>query len=98
MQVNADVLETINFFVSATQFQLECAGEGTRKMLPLIWSREAPIREAVTVAYERLYANLAAVPSKAGAMHVAKNLIALTEGATLAVRLKYSHVCLRENL
>ena len=51
----SDVLEAINFFVTCHEFGISAAHEGVKKMLVLIWSRETSVRDAVTVAYKRLY-------------------------------------------
>ncbi|NXU90728.1 CND1 protein, partial [Xiphorhynchus elegans] len=49
------VQEAIEFFVTASQFGVPQALLGVRKMLPLIWSKEPGIKEAVLNAYRRLY-------------------------------------------
>ena len=54
-KVSSDILETIDFFVSANEFNLADIEQGTRKMLALIWSRDAAVREAVVNAYRKLY-------------------------------------------
>ena len=50
-----DIVEAINFFTVATTFQLNNAIHGVRKMLALVWSKDADIREAVMTAYKELY-------------------------------------------
>ena len=50
-----DVLEAIDFFVTGFEFGLSNAMVGIRKMLVLIWSKEAGVKEAVVNAYRRLY-------------------------------------------
>ena len=52
---STDILEAIDFFVSAFEFGVQNSMLGVRKMLSLIWSGEATIREAVVAAYKRLY-------------------------------------------
>ena len=52
---NSDILETVDFFVSANEFGLTDVKAGTRKMLALIWSRDSAVREAVINAYRKLY-------------------------------------------
>ena len=54
-KVSTDILETIDFFISANEFNLSDIEEDTRKMLALIWSRDAAVREAVVNAYRKLY-------------------------------------------
>ncbi|XP_029436445.1 condensin complex subunit 1 [Rhinatrema bivittatum] len=49
------VQEVIEFFVTVSQFGVSQAVVGIRKMLPLVWSKEAGVREAVVNAYKRLY-------------------------------------------
>jgi condensin complex subunit 1 len=88
-KTNTDVLEAIQFFTTAAEFQLETAAEGVRKMLILVWSREAPIVEALIAAYQKLYVGeLDAMESGANkqrqAMITAGRLVSLTLEATLA--------------
>lgn len=52
-----DILEAIDFFVTGFEFGLSNAMLGIRKMLVLIWSKEASVKEAVVNAYRRLYLN-----------------------------------------
>ena len=54
-KVSSDILETIDFFISANEFGLADVEQGTRKMLALIWSRDAAVKEAVVNAYRKLY-------------------------------------------
>lgn len=49
------VQEAIEFFVTVSQFGVPQALVGIRRMLPLVWSREPGIKEAVVNAYRRLY-------------------------------------------
>lgn len=51
------VQEVIEFFVMAFQFGVPQALFGVRRMLPLIWSKEPGVREAVLNAYRQLYLN-----------------------------------------
>ena len=80
---NTDILEAIDFFVSAFEFGLVNAMLGVRKMLALIWSTEPSIRDAVVAAYKRLYVNMDAGNPRAGALSVAKNLLALVKTSTV---------------
>ncbi|XP_039574078.1 condensin complex subunit 1 isoform X1 [Passer montanus] len=49
------VQEAIEFFVTVSQFGVPQALLGVRRMLPLIWSKEPGIKEAVLNAYRQLY-------------------------------------------
>ncbi|NWW48276.1 CND1 protein, partial [Pedionomus torquatus] len=49
------VQEAIEFFVTVSQFGVPQALLGVRRMLPLIWSKESGIKEAVLNAYRQLY-------------------------------------------
>lgn len=51
------VQEVIEFFVMVFQFGVPQAVFGVRHMLPLIWSKEPGVREAVLNAYRQLYLN-----------------------------------------
>lgn len=52
------VQEAIEFFVTVSQFGVPQALLGVRRMLPLIWSKEPGIKEAVLNAYRQLYLSL----------------------------------------
>uniref|UniRef100_A0A670ZQ92 Condensin complex subunit 1 n=1 Tax=Pseudonaja textilis TaxID=8673 RepID=A0A670ZQ92_PSETE len=62
--------EAIEFFVIVSQFGVPQAVFGVRRMLPLIWSKEPGVREAVLDAYRRLYLN-----QNGGSERCAQNLI-----------------------
>ncbi|XP_036617804.1 condensin complex subunit 1 isoform X1 [Trichosurus vulpecula] len=49
------VQEVIEFFVTVYQFGVPQALLGVRRMLPLVWSKEPGVREAVLNAYRQLY-------------------------------------------
>lgn len=49
------VQEAIEFFVTVSQFGVPQAVIGVRRMLPLIWSKEPGVRDAVVGAYRQLY-------------------------------------------
>ena len=51
----SDVNEAIEFIVVASEFGLQSAIVGVRRMLVLIWSRDLVVREAVVEAYKGLY-------------------------------------------
>ena len=48
---STDVTQAVSFFVNAHNFGIRQAIVGIRKMLALIWSSDAAIKEAVTSAY-----------------------------------------------
>ena len=50
-------MEAIEFFVTSFEFGVANAMMGIRRMLVLIWSKEANIKDAVVAAYKRLYLN-----------------------------------------
>lgn len=82
----SDAAEAINFLVAAHQFGVEGVEQGVRKMLALIWSKEATIKAAVLSAYRTLFfspdAEVHTTP-KAKHAFVVKNLMQMTAGATL---------------
>lgn len=78
-----DVFEAIEFFVTGFEFGLTATMIGIRRMLPLIWSKEASIKEAVVAAYKRLYLNPQGGNARSKAQAIVNNLSALTMGATL---------------
>ncbi|XP_066297362.1 condensin complex subunit 1-like [Branchiostoma lanceolatum] len=82
-KATSDILETIEFFVSAFEFGLAGAMEGVRRMLVLIWSGEKSVKEAVVEAYKRLYLSPTGGNLRARNLAVVKNLTALTVGATV---------------
>ena len=51
----SDVMEAIEFFVTAKSFGFDTTQIGIKKMLPLVWSREQTVKEAVIDAYKKLY-------------------------------------------
>lgn len=79
----SDILEAINFFVTAFEFQVLDAMQGVRRMLSLIWSSEEDVKKAVVDAYKRLYMNMeSAATSKRRAHQVVSNLSALISMST----------------
>lgn len=52
-----DVIEAVDFFTSAYKFGLAEAIVGVQQMLVLIWSQDQAVRDAVAVAYKKLYLN-----------------------------------------
>lgn len=53
----AVVQEAVQFCVTVCEFSVANSVSGVRKMLPLVWSTDAAIKEAVVQAYRRLYLN-----------------------------------------
>ncbi|XP_057379225.1 condensin complex subunit 1-like [Daphnia carinata] len=79
----SDILEAINFFVTAFEFDVLDAMQGVRRMLSLIWSSEDDVKKAVVEAYKRLYMNIeSAEISKRRAHQVVSNLSALISMST----------------
>jgi condensin complex subunit 1 len=50
-----DIIEAVEFFTSAFQFGVTGAMVGVQQMLILMWSRDQVVRDAVAVAYKKLY-------------------------------------------
>ncbi|KAL8202753.1 UNVERIFIED_CONTAM: Condensin complex subunit 1 [Gekko kuhli] len=78
------VQEAIEFFVIVSQFGIPQAIVGVRRMLPLIWSKEAGIRDAVLNAYRRLYLNPSGGSERAQAHSLVQSLSLLMVDASLA--------------
>lgn len=51
------VQEAVQFCVTVCEFSVANSISGVRKMLPLVWSTDASIKDAVVQAYRRLYLN-----------------------------------------
>uniref|UniRef100_A0A7N8WZ66 Condensin complex subunit 1 n=1 Tax=Mastacembelus armatus TaxID=205130 RepID=A0A7N8WZ66_9TELE len=51
------VQEAVQFCVTVCEFSVANSVIGVRKMLPLVWSTDAAIKDAVVEAYRRLYLN-----------------------------------------
>lgn len=47
----------MQFCVTVCEFSVANSISGVRKMLPLVWSTDAAIKDAVVQAYRRLYLN-----------------------------------------
>ena len=78
-----DVLEAIQFFVSAWEFGVLNALTGVRQMLSLIFSREQTVQSEVVKAYKRLYIDQRDANANSGAVQMVNNLTALISGATI---------------
>uniref|UniRef100_A0A665TGR4 Condensin complex subunit 1 n=1 Tax=Echeneis naucrates TaxID=173247 RepID=A0A665TGR4_ECHNA len=51
------VQEAVQFCVTVCEFSVANSISGVRKMLPLVWSTDSAIKDAVVEAYRRLYLN-----------------------------------------
>lgn len=51
------VQEAVQFCVTVCEFSVANSIIGVRKMLPLVWSADAAIKDAVVQAYRHLYLN-----------------------------------------
>ncbi|XP_019483213.1 PREDICTED: condensin complex subunit 1 isoform X1 [Hipposideros armiger] len=77
------VQEVIEFFVMAFQFGVPQALFGVRRMLPLVWSKEPGVREAVLNAYRQLYLNPKEDSARAKAQAFIQNFSLLLVDASL---------------
>ena len=79
----SDILEAINFFVTAFELDVIEAMMGIRRTLPLIWSSESDVKDAVVKAYKHLYMDMdsSETPQKR-AIQVVSNLTALISCST----------------
>lgn len=79
----SDILEAIDFFVTAFEFEILDAMVGIRRMLSLIWSPETDVKDAVVRAYKRLYMDMdSGGANKKRALQVVSNLTALISCST----------------
>lgn len=77
------VQEVIEFFVMVFQFGVPQALFGVRRMLPLIWSKEPGVREAVLNAYRQLYLKPKGDSARAKAQTLIHNLSLLLVDASV---------------
>uniref|UniRef100_A0A8C3U3B1 Condensin complex subunit 1 n=1 Tax=Catharus ustulatus TaxID=91951 RepID=A0A8C3U3B1_CATUS len=77
------VQEAIEFFVTVSQFGVPEALLGVRRMLPLIWSKEPGIKEAVLNAYRQLYLSLSEDSERAKAQALVHSLSLIMVDASL---------------
>lgn len=83
-KVHSDVLESIEFLCVAKQFGIEGATEAISKALPLVWSQDERLRNAVVSAYVRLYlTNDNCSKQQDHAKQVVKSLLQIMSTATL---------------
>ncbi|CAG8435255.1 1824_t:CDS:10 [Scutellospora calospora] len=86
----SEVLESMEFFVTAHAYKMEFAIEGIKRMLHLIWIKDnndegKGIRKHLIESYHKLYIETdASLSDKEAVNTVTKNLISLTYNATLA--------------
>ncbi|XP_078507673.1 condensin complex subunit 1 isoform X2 [Lissotriton helveticus] len=78
------VQEVIDFFVTVSQFGVAQALLGIRRMLPLVWSKDPGVKEAVLGAYRRLYLSPSGESERAKAQTLVHNLSLLTVDASLS--------------
>ncbi|NXN31545.1 CND1 protein, partial [Nycticryphes semicollaris] len=79
------VQEAIEFFVTVSKFGVPQALPGVRRMLPLIWSKEAGIKEAVLNAYRQLYLSPSGDSERARAQSLVHSLSLLMVDASLGI-------------
>ncbi|KAM9277718.1 condensin complex subunit 1 [Cariama cristata] len=77
------VQEAIEFFVTVSQFGVPQALLGVRRMLPLIWSKEPGIKEAVLNAYRQLYLSPSGDSERARAQGLVHSLSLVMVDASL---------------
>ncbi|XP_022377981.1 condensin complex subunit 1 [Enhydra lutris kenyoni] len=77
------VQEVIEFFVMVFQFGVPQALLGVRRMLPLVWSKEPGVREAVLNAYRQLYLSPKGDSARAKAQALIQNLSLLLVNASV---------------
>ncbi|NXP05107.1 CND1 protein, partial [Thinocorus orbignyianus] len=79
------VQEAIEFFVTVSQFGVPEALVGVRRMLPLIWSKESGIKEAVLNAYRQLYLSPSGDSERARAHTLVHSLSLIMVDASLGM-------------
>ncbi|NWV34162.1 CND1 protein, partial [Grantiella picta] len=77
------VQEAIEFFVTVSQFGVPQALLGVRRMLPLIWSKEPGIKDAVLNAYRQLYLSPSEDSERAKAQGLVHSLSLIMVDASL---------------
>ncbi|XP_066031587.1 condensin complex subunit 1 isoform X2 [Chamaea fasciata] len=77
------VQEAIEFFVTVSKFGVPQALLGVRRMLPLIWSKEPGIKEAVLNAYRQLYLSPSEDSERAKAQALVHSLSLIMVDASL---------------
>ncbi|KAJ3299918.1 Condensin complex subunit, partial [Borealophlyctis nickersoniae] len=88
--VKGEVVETMNFFVEAHRYNMDCAQDGICTMVHKIWDKDTgesevgSIREHLMKSYVQIYFEGGAGSEEASAEVIAGNLIRLTYTMTLA--------------
>lgn len=83
-KVVSDVLESIEFLCVAERFRISGSTEAISKSLPLVWSQDERLRNAVVSAYVHLYlTNDTHSKQKDHAKQVIQNLLQIVRIATL---------------
>uniref|UniRef100_A0A8C7GTP9 Condensin complex subunit 1 n=1 Tax=Oncorhynchus kisutch TaxID=8019 RepID=A0A8C7GTP9_ONCKI len=77
------VQEAVQFCVTVCEFSVANSLTGVRKMLPLVWSTDAAIKDAVVQAYRRLYLNPQGDNTRAKAQTLVDSLSELMVDASL---------------
>ncbi|XP_053182487.1 condensin complex subunit 1 [Scomber japonicus] len=77
------VQEAVQFCVTVCEFSVANSVSGVRKMLPLVWSTDAAIKDAVVQAYKRLYLNPQGDTTRMKAQTLVDNLSELMVDASL---------------
>ncbi|XP_035384528.1 condensin complex subunit 1 [Electrophorus electricus] len=77
------VQEAVQFCVTACEFSVADSVCGVRKMLPLVWSSDAAVKDAVIQAYRRLYLNPHGDTTRAKAQTLVDSLSELMFDASL---------------
>ncbi|XP_072250130.1 condensin complex subunit 1 isoform X2 [Leuresthes tenuis] len=77
------VQEAVQFCVTVCEFSVANSVSGVRKMLPLVWSTDAAIKDAVVQAYRRLYLNPQGDTVRIKAQTLVDNLSELMVDASL---------------
>ncbi|XP_069836022.1 condensin complex subunit 1 isoform X2 [Dendropsophus ebraccatus] len=79
------VQEVIEFFVTVSQFGVPQAVIGIRRMLPLVWSKEPGVRDAVVGAYRQLYLCASSESERVKAQNLIRNLSLLMVDSSAGV-------------
>uniref|UniRef100_A0A3B4B4S8 Condensin complex subunit 1 n=1 Tax=Periophthalmus magnuspinnatus TaxID=409849 RepID=A0A3B4B4S8_9GOBI len=77
------VQEAVQFCVTVCEFSVANSISGVRKMLPLVWSMDAAVKDAVVQAYRRLYLNPQGDTVRMKAQNLVDNLSELMVDASL---------------
>ncbi|XP_072572510.1 condensin complex subunit 1 isoform X1 [Paramormyrops kingsleyae] len=77
------VQEAVQFCVTVCEFSVADSLSGVRKMLPLVWSSDLAVKDAVVQAYKRLYLNPQGDTTRAKAQTLVNSLSELMVDASL---------------